>query len=87
MVEKIGFIGLGIMGMPMARNLLKAGFAVVAYNRTAAKAEHLVKAQASRGANFGSGRMGLFRRLIRMMPLFVPLFIASLRRGEHGLYE
>jgi 3-hydroxyisobutyrate dehydrogenase len=43
MKEKVGFIGLGIMGMPMARNLLKAGFAVVAYNRTAAKAETLVK--------------------------------------------
>ncbi|MFC1908152.1 2-hydroxy-3-oxopropionate reductase [Chloroflexota bacterium] len=43
MTEKIGFIGLGIMGMPMARNLLKAGFEVVAYNRTKSKAEVLVK--------------------------------------------
>ncbi|MFC2013009.1 NAD(P)-dependent oxidoreductase [Chloroflexota bacterium] len=41
MGEKVGFIGLGIMGMPMARNLLKAGFDVVTYNRTAAKAEAL----------------------------------------------
>jgi energy-coupling factor transport system permease protein len=47
------------------------------------EAEHLVKAQASRGADFGRGRMGLFKRLYRMMPLLVPLFIASLRRGEH----
>jgi len=31
---KIGFIGLGIMGMPMAKNLLKAGFRVVAHNRS-----------------------------------------------------
>ena len=31
---KIGFIGLGIMGKPMVRNLLKAGFAVIAYSRT-----------------------------------------------------
>ena len=46
------------------------------------QAEHLVKAQASRGADFGKGRMGLFKRLYRMMPLLVPLFIASLRRGE-----
>ena len=26
MAEKIGFVGLGIMGKPMARNLLKAGY-------------------------------------------------------------
>jgi 3-hydroxyisobutyrate dehydrogenase len=43
MLKKVGFIGLGIMGMPMARNLLKAGFAVVAYNRTKSKAEQLAK--------------------------------------------
>ncbi len=43
MLEKVGFIGLGIMGMPMARNLLKAGFEVVAYNRTKSKAEQLTK--------------------------------------------
>ncbi len=43
MSKKIGFIGLGIMGMPMARNLLKAGFEVVAYNRTASKAEALAR--------------------------------------------
>lgn len=43
MREKVGFIGLGIMGMPMARNLLKAGFEVVAYNRTASKADALAQ--------------------------------------------
>ncbi len=42
MNKKVGFIGLGIMGMPMARNLLKAGFDVVAYNRTWSKVEELV---------------------------------------------
>ena len=35
--ETVGFIGLGIMGLPMAKNLLAAGFEVVAYNRTASK--------------------------------------------------
>lgn len=39
---KVGFIGTGIMGAPMARNLLKAGFTVTAYNRTKSKAEKLV---------------------------------------------
>jgi 3-hydroxyisobutyrate dehydrogenase len=41
MPERIGFIGLGIMGAPMARNLLRAGFALTVWNRTRAKAEAL----------------------------------------------
>ena len=32
--EKIGFIGLGIMGRPMAKNLLKAGFSLTVWNRS-----------------------------------------------------
>jgi len=40
--EKIGFIGTGIMGAPMARNLLKAGYSVTVHNRTKAKAEKLL---------------------------------------------
>ena len=42
MTKKVGFIGLGIMGMPMTRNLIKAGFEVTVYNRTVSKAERLV---------------------------------------------
>lgn len=41
LTEKLGFIGLGIMGMGMARNLLKAGFDVTVWNRTAAKMDAL----------------------------------------------
>lgn len=41
MSEPLGFIGLGIMGGGMARNLLKAGFEVTAWNRKRAKAEAL----------------------------------------------
>lgn len=37
--EKIGFIGLGNMGHPMAKNLEKAGFALSVYNRSPEKAE------------------------------------------------
>ena len=40
--QRIGWIGLGNMGTPMVRNLLKAGFPVTVYNRTASKAEPLV---------------------------------------------
>ena len=32
---RVGWIGLGIMGKPMASNLLRAGFEVIAYNRSA----------------------------------------------------
>lgn len=40
--ETIGFIGLGLMGTPMIANLLRDGYPVRVYNRTAAKAEALV---------------------------------------------
>lgn len=43
MNKPIGFIGLGQMGEPMARNLLKAGFNVCVYNRTLAKTEGLAR--------------------------------------------
>ena len=39
--EKIGFIGLGIMGLPMASNLIKDGFDLVVYNRTLSKCTQL----------------------------------------------
>lgn len=37
----VGFLGIGLMGKPMAINLLKAGYSVIAWNRTQAKAEAL----------------------------------------------
>jgi 2-hydroxy-3-oxopropionate reductase len=39
--ETVGFVGLGIMGKPMAENLIEAGYDLVAYNRTREKAEEL----------------------------------------------
>ena len=44
MSKNIAFIGLGIMGLPMAKNLVNAGFKVTGYNRSAAKAEELAAA-------------------------------------------
>ena len=41
MADTVGFIGLGIMGKPMAENLIGAGFELVVYNRTREKAEEL----------------------------------------------
>jgi 2-hydroxy-3-oxopropionate reductase len=41
---QLGFIGLGIMGAPMAANLAKAGFDVTGYNRSPGRVEQLVAA-------------------------------------------
>lgn len=43
MKPKVGLIGLGLMGLPMGRNLLKAGFPLTVWNRTRSKAEQLEK--------------------------------------------
>ena len=41
-VRTVGFVGLGIMGGPMAANLVKAGFDVVGHNRSRGKVDRLV---------------------------------------------
>ncbi len=41
MAEKVGFIGLGIMGGPMAKNLMQAGYELILHNRTKEKAGDL----------------------------------------------
>ncbi|MCC6860982.1 MAG: 2-hydroxy-3-oxopropionate reductase [Bryobacterales bacterium] len=48
---KIGFIGLGIMGKPMSRNLLKAGHQLVVYDVVAAAVDEIAAAGAARGAS------------------------------------
>ena len=45
-MKRIGFIGLGLMGTGMSKNLLKAGYPVTVWNRTASKMEPLVEAGA-----------------------------------------
>jgi 2-hydroxy-3-oxopropionate reductase len=50
MPDTIGFIGLGIMGKPMAHNLLKAGFPVIVHNRHQEVTDEFVAAGASPGA-------------------------------------
>jgi 2-hydroxy-3-oxopropionate reductase len=49
--ERIGFIGLGIMGRPMALNLLEAGFGLVVHSRSPGPVDELVAAGAERGAS------------------------------------
>jgi len=50
-MDMIGFIGLGIMGKPMARNLLKAGYSLVVHNRSRAAVGELSKEGAQAAAN------------------------------------
>lgn len=47
MQTHIGFVGLGIMGKPMARNLLKAGYPLTVYSRQRAAVEALMAEGAS----------------------------------------
>ena len=47
MTDRMGFIGLGIMGRPMARNLIKAGFTLTVWNRSRPGIDDLVRAGAA----------------------------------------
>lgn len=51
MSERVGFIGLGIMGRGMAHNLLRAGFDLTVWNRTASRADELAAAGAKVAAS------------------------------------
>ena len=55
---QVGFIGLGRMGSPIAANLLAAGHDLTVYNRTKAKAEHLVKRGAQLAKTPGDAARG-----------------------------
>ncbi len=50
-MKTIGFIGLGIMGKPMSKNLLKAGYVVSVYNRSEAAVNELVQCGAKKCAS------------------------------------
>lgn len=49
-MDRIGFIGLGAMGKPMAQNILRAGYTVTVHNRSRAAVDELIRAGA-RGAS------------------------------------
>jgi 3-hydroxyisobutyrate dehydrogenase/glyoxylate/succinic semialdehyde reductase len=78
---KIGFIGLGIMGSRMAANLLRKGYSLVVYNRTAHKAMPLVEkgaAQAGTPAGVGVQADVLFTMLSD------PQAVQEMAGGENG---
>jgi len=55
---KIGFIGLGIMGKPMAKNLLKAGYELKVYDLTVSAVDDVVGAGAERGVSNADAAKG-----------------------------
>src|SRR3954452_1005818 len=67
MAEIVGFIGLGVMGRPMAKHLLAKGHQVIAHNRSRGAVDDLVAA----GATAGTSPAGVARRasiVITMLP-------------------
>ena len=64
---ELGFIGLGIMGKPMCRNLLKAGYECVVYDLVSESVEELVKAGA-RGAKSAAEAAKEKEIVITMLP-------------------
>ena len=67
MNEIIGFIGLGLMGKPMAKNLLKRGFRLVVHSRSRGPVDDLVEAGAER-AESPAAIASLATRIITMVP-------------------
>ena len=54
-ITRIGFIGMGNMGVPMAANLVRAGYDVTAYDIAAGRAENFAKAHSARAAGIARG--------------------------------
>jgi 6-phosphogluconate dehydrogenase len=53
MSERIGFVGLGIIGLAMARNLANAGFELTAFNRTSTNAEEFAEGNRAADPTYG----------------------------------
>lgn len=84
MSERVGFIGLGVMGRPMARNLLRAGYGVVAYTRNADALAEI----AAEGAETGSGPADVAARtgvVVTMLP--TSPVVAEVVAGSGGVLE
>ncbi|MCS6926188.1 MAG: NAD(P)-dependent oxidoreductase [Candidatus Binatia bacterium] len=83
MTIQVGFIGLGNMGLPMAHNLLRAGYPLCVYNRTAARAQSLL----AQGARWAPSPHAVAERceiVITMLADDAALQATTL--GEHGIH-
>jgi 2-hydroxy-3-oxopropionate reductase len=79
----VAFIGLGIMGGPMARNLVKAGYDVTGYNRSQAKVDALVAA-GGRGASSVAETLAGADVVATMLPDSPD--VAAVLGGEDGVF-
>jgi 2-hydroxy-3-oxopropionate reductase len=83
-MSKIGFIGLGIMGLPMSKNLLKAGHSLVVFDINKAAVEELKQA----GAEVGTSAKDVASKtniIITMLPNSPQVKVVVL--GENGVIE
>jgi len=67
MAERIGFVGLGIMGKPMAKNLLKAGYSLTVYDIVGEPMEEVVT-EGAEGASSSKEVAASANRTITMLP-------------------
>ncbi len=67
MAEQIGFVGLGIMGKPMARNLLKAGYSLTVYDIVGSNQEEVVT-DGAKGASSSREVASASGTVITMLP-------------------
>lgn len=81
---KVGFIGLGIMGKPMSKNLLKAGYELVVMDRTKAVVDELVAAGAT-AANSPSEVASQTEIIVTMLPNSP--HVKAVVLGEGGIIE
>jgi 2-hydroxy-3-oxopropionate reductase len=79
----VGFIGLGIMGGPMAANLVKSGFDVIGYNRSRAKVDALVET-GGRGADDVPGAVRDADVIVTMLPDSPD--VEAVATGEDGIF-
>lgn len=84
MTETIGFIGLGIMGKPMAHNLLKAGYSLIILNRHPEVTDELV-AQGARAAEKPQDVAAQSQVVITMLPDSPQ--VEEVILGPHGILE
>jgi 2-hydroxy-3-oxopropionate reductase len=82
--DTIGFIGLGLMGKPMAKNLLEAGFLVIVHSRSPAPVDELVAAGAQR-ATSPADVARRTTRIITMLPDSPD--VERVLEGADGVFE
>jgi 2-hydroxy-3-oxopropionate reductase len=82
MSERVGFIGLGVMGRPLARRLVAAGYDVTVHNRSRGPADELVRA----GAIAESTPAGVARRSTVVMTMLPDTSdVEMVLTGPHGV--